>query len=198
MEEKKQQRIGQIIMACNIIKAENENMSKMPKVTVQDIAKWLKTDVDYVRKIVGICASLDKRTIVDDTLITEDYGFVKECEYDSLVNLMDDYIDYLVGRTKEEDFFCDIAHHLEKCSCEMQQEELVLLVKQCVTRLVRQIGIICDESKDYLLVVLEIADLGCLTKEEFLQLKTILICSEEEQEVKTATVVDALLEKEDG
>ena len=75
---KKEQRIGQIIMACNIIKSENERMATLPKVTVQDLMKWMKADIEYVRKLVGICASLDKRNITDNILISDKMQFMFE------------------------------------------------------------------------------------------------------------------------
>ena len=67
-EKEKQRRIGQIMLVCKIIKLENENLRRVPRVHVSDIERWLDTDEQYVATLINVCSSFDKRNIADDVL----------------------------------------------------------------------------------------------------------------------------------
>lgn len=178
-EKEKQRRIGQIMLVCKIIKLENENLRRVPRVHVSDIERWLDTDEQYVATLINVCSSFDKRNIADDVLnsmhIYDDVN-KRYHLWDGLGHIWKHYLDYLLDRISKEEFetyykvyFCDAEKY------NLPEALLYELMDKYVTELIFRVHKIAITDMTNLDVIMEIADLTMYSEEDYFLCRKILL-----------------------
>ena len=170
----KQRRIGQIIMTCKIIQSENEDLSKVPRINVSDIQKWLDAGENYVAVLLNVCATLDKRNIADAVLnnarIYSDMN--KRNGYRiALIKLWSYYLNYVLEK-EDESYISQLIDKmiLDNKDIELSQEMLSELLQSFIEEIVLRVHELSVSNMHALDAVLEIADLR-ISEEEYLKLR---------------------------
>ncbi len=182
-EKEKQRRIGQIVLVCKIIKFENENLKKVPKIHVSDIERWLEVDEKYVATLINVCSSFDKRNIADDVLNSMYiYHDVDKRHYlwEGLGHIWKHYLDYLLENITKDDIetYSRVCFH-ESDKYNLSREFLYELMHRYVTELVFRIHKIAITDMTNLDAIMEIADLDMYSKEDYLTLWKLLLGMDE-------------------
>ena len=186
MNTQNERRVGQIIMACNIIKSENRNQLLIPKVTLKDISIWMNADEAYVSTLVRICAALDRTNIVKDILLQEGIGcnnvelWGNTSEF--LAKSIDTYVAYLLSKISKR----ELEQIVSACTgnergCILEKENFRSVLHKCTKQLVSQVNLLCDTEGLYKTAVLEIAELSYLSIDEYEWLNTMLTESKEHE-----------------
>lgn len=170
----KQRRIGQIIMTCKIIQSENEDLSKVPRINVSDIQKWLDADENYVAVLLNVCASLDKRNIADTVLnnahVYSDIN-IRNGYRIALFKLWGHYLNYILEK-EDERYISQLIDKmiLDNKDIELSQEMLSELLQSFIEEIVLRVHELSVSNMHALDAVLEIADLR-ISEEEYLKLR---------------------------
>lgn len=170
----KQRRIGQIVLICKIIQAENEDLSKVPRFNMSDIQKWLDADENYVAVLLNVCASLDKRNIADTVLnnahVYSDIN-IRNGYRIALIKLCGHYLNYILEK-EDERYISQLIDKmiLDNKDIELSQEMLSELLQSFIEEIVLRVHELSASNMHALDAVLEIADLR-ISEEEYLKLR---------------------------
>lgn len=170
----KQRRIGQIILICKIIQAENEDLSKVPRFNMSDVRKWLEADENYVAVLLNVCASLDKRNIADmvlnNTHIYYDMS-LRNGYRTALITLWSYYLSYMLEKENKE-YINQLVKKMiaDNKDAELSEELIYKMLESFIKELILRVHELSLSNTYALDAVIEIAGL-IISKEEFLQLR---------------------------
>lgn len=160
MDMQKERRKGKLLMAVQIIKSENEHLTGIPRVSREDIARWMKEDKSFIDELVELCRHLDKREIIKEVI---KYKRVADKDkyylYNGILSAWADYLHAVLNHAIDENFEKIIELHFEITKVySLTNKECYTLLKECVAEYLKRIKDVQDEVLYTLDIVLEIAD----------------------------------------